>query len=344
MKILGKGIIARATDRRGNYWPTVARLPDGRLAAVWSGGRRNHICPFGRLEIACSSDEGSRWSLPALLMDTPLDERDGGILAWGEKVVVTTFNNTRAFQRECLAKWPDGRPHGEGELIRAYLETISDEEEAEALGSFVAVGDGDRFSPFVKVPLTAPHGPVVGGGEELLYIGRAYPYGGGLREGIYCMSSADGRNWSEPVRAPDAPGGVFLCEPHGFLRRDGGVTVAARAKVGERLTLYFNRYENGKFGQWRPSGICGAPPHFLRLSDGRVVLTYGRREAPFGIRARVGGDDGPGEEIALTEDGESWDLGYPASAELKDGSVLTVWYQCAPGDRLASIFYAKWRP
>ena len=43
------------------------------------------------------------------------------------------------------------------------------------------------------------------------------------------------------------------------------------------MSIYFNRIENGKFGKWRPSGIHGAPPHFLRLENGDVLLVYGRR-------------------------------------------------------------------
>ena len=46
MKSVRKGIIAPFDGTFGNYWPSIARLPNGGLAVVWSGGRRNHICPF----------------------------------------------------------------------------------------------------------------------------------------------------------------------------------------------------------------------------------------------------------------------------------------------------------
>ena len=346
MKVIAKGIVARSTQRRGNYWPSVARLAGGRLAAVWSGGRRNHICPFGRLCISYSGDEGRHWSPEAILFDTPLDDRDGGILSWKGRAVVTTFNNTREFQRQCLAKWPDNRPAGEAELIRAYLATVTDEEESNSLGSWLLIGDGERFEKPQKMPITAPHGPIVGPRGELLYIGRAFMNAPQppLAEGIYWMASEDGSTWSQPVKAPEAPGGAFLCEPHGFACKDGSVFVAARAREGEGITLYFNRIRGGKFGAWSKSGICGAPAHFLRLADGRVLMTYGRREAPFGIRAKVSADDGLhwGEELVLTDDGVDWDLGYPASVSLLNGNILTVWYQYLPQDRLASIFFAEW--
>ena len=43
-------------------WPTVAKLPDGTLAAAASGFRSSHICPFGRTVLWTSADEGRSWS------------------------------------------------------------------------------------------------------------------------------------------------------------------------------------------------------------------------------------------------------------------------------------------
>ena len=66
----------------------------------------------------------------------------------------------------------------------------------------------------------------------------------------------------------------------------------------------------------------------LRLTDGRLVITYGRRLAPFGIRARVSSDEGRtwAKEVILRNDGGSWDLGYTRSVQRPDGSVVTVYY------------------
>jgi hypothetical protein len=72
----------------------------------------------------------------------------------------------------------------------------------------------------------------------------------------------------------------------------------------------------------------GNPPSLIRLADGRVCLTYGYRAAPFGIRARLSRDGGRtwGEEIVLRSDGGGRDLGYPRSAQRRDGKVVTVYY------------------
>lgn len=75
-----------------------------------------------------------------------------------------------------------------------------------------------------------------------------------------------------------------------------------------------------------------------------MILTYGRRKRPFGQRARVSTDGGRtwGAEIVLNDQGLEGDLGYPATAELADGSLITVYYQRLPEDRRCSILYTKW--
>ena len=90
----------------------------------------------------------------------------------------------------------------------------------------------------------------------------------------------------------------------------------------------------------------GYPPHLLNLADGRLLAVYGWRTKPFGIRCRFG-EDLPGcpwgEEITLTDDGDSLDLGYPSTVQLPDGSLVTLWYQFRNTHHLATLRVLKWR-
>jgi rhamnogalacturonyl hydrolase YesR len=72
----------------------------------------------------------------------------------------------------------------------------------------------------------------------------------------------------------------------------------------------------------------GNPPHMIRLRDGRIVLTYGYRAAPYGIRAVISSDQGRtwGGEIVLRDDGGEWDLGYPRTVQRPDGKCVTAYY------------------
>ena len=104
-----------------NYfgWPTACRLQNGKIAVVASGFRLGHVCPFGKMVISYSEDEACTYTAPAPLIDTPLDDRDGGIVAYGESdVIVTSFTNTAAFQRKSTTD-----PY-----CLSYIDTITEEE------------------------------------------------------------------------------------------------------------------------------------------------------------------------------------------------------------------------
>ncbi|MDH7569693.1 MAG: sialidase family protein, partial [Armatimonadota bacterium] len=75
-------------------WPTLARRRDGELLLVYSGGREEHICPFGRVELMRSRDNGKTWSWPQVLLDTAIDDRDAGVLETAAgTLLVTTFTS-----------------------------------------------------------------------------------------------------------------------------------------------------------------------------------------------------------------------------------------------------------
>src|SRR6266513_1642838 len=61
-------------------WPTLARRKNGQLLLVCSGGREAHVCPFGRVELMTSDDEGKTWTWPRVLLDSAIDDRDAGVL------------------------------------------------------------------------------------------------------------------------------------------------------------------------------------------------------------------------------------------------------------------------
>ncbi len=105
-------------------------------------------------------------------------------------------------------------------------------------------------------------------------------------------------------------------------------------------------------GSWRglgrpvPDTGRGNPPCLTRLRDGRLVLTYGYRAEPYGIRARLSTDQGAtwGPEIVLRRDGGNWDLGYPRNAQRPDGKVVTVYYFNEDANQERYIGATIWQP
>ncbi len=106
----------------------------------------------------------------------------------------------------------------------------------------------------------------------------------------------------------------------GFLRTANfdDQAVIARSKDG------------GKTFKWESMGFQGHPLNALRLPDNRVLLTYGYRHQPFGIRARILNaectDFKTAPEIVLREDGGSGDIGYTWPVQLDENRVLVTYY------------------
>ena len=63
----GVKTVMQNAGSKHNYfgWPTVCRLQNGKIAAVASGFRIDHVCPFGKTVIAYSEDEGESFTYPA---------------------------------------------------------------------------------------------------------------------------------------------------------------------------------------------------------------------------------------------------------------------------------------
>ena len=90
-------------------------------------------------------------------------------------------------------------------------------------------------------------------------------------------------------------------------------------------------HDGGKtFSKWESMKFRGHPLNALRLADKRVLLTYGYRHEPFGIRCRILNaectDFATAPEIILRDDGGSTDIGYTWSVMLSDNQILVTYY------------------
>ncbi len=336
-------------------WPTVTRRRNGALLLVCSGGREAHVCPFGWVEMMRSADDGRTWSWPRVLMDSPIDDRDAGICETARgSLLVTTFTSLAyepildqaeqippgregAWPPEKLARW------------QAAQRRLSPDERREMLGAWIlrSTDSGLSWSAPYRSPVNSPHGPVPLGNGRLLYAGKEL-WTEAQRVGV-CVSDDDGENWrwlaDIPARTGDDPNNYH--ELHAVETADGRLIVHLRNhnEANHRETLQSESSDGGK--TWavpRPIGVWGLPSHLLRLSDGRLLMSYGHRRAPLGNQARVSTDHGRNwsDPIVISNDGASGDLGYPSTVELGDGSLLTVWYERLKDSPKAVLRQAHW--
>ena len=331
-----------------NYfaWPSICRLKNGRIAVTASGFRLEHICPFGKAVIAFSEDECGSFSLPAPVIDTPLDDRDSGVCAFGESsLIVTSFNNPVSFQRGC---------NPENAYVQSYLDTVTPEDEKRFLGSTFRISEdnGVSFSDIHISPVTSPHGPCVLSDGSLLWVGRNFSeegYGGieAVRVHPDGMTEPVGRveNVTENGETP------LLCEPHAVQLPNGDIVCHIRAEGGER-TPFFTTYQSishdGGKSWTKPERLLGlqggAPAHLLLHPSGMLLSVYGYREKPYGIKVMLSTDNAKSWQTGLDLhiNGVDSDLGYPASVCLSDGSIYTVFYAHKDPSSPAEIFGQRW--
>ena len=72
----------------------------------------------------------------------------------------------------------------------------------------------------------------------------------------------------------------------------------------------------------------GNPPSMVLLDDGRLVITYANRVAPYTVRAVFSEDHGAtwGPEHIVRTDGGGWDMGYTRTVQRPDGKIVTIYY------------------
>ena len=354
-------IVCQNNDSLFNYygWPSVGRLPDGTLAMVASGHRLGHICPFGKAMICYSRDEGETWSGQSVVIDTPLDDRDAGISVFGNgDVIVTSFNNSAAAQRNYFKR--RDKSDINLPLIGSYLDILEKDPEIEKkyLGSTfkISKNGGYTFGEFRRSPVTSPHGPVIMPDGNLLYVGNRYD--GQTAESnaeeyfidCYKLSSQCEFEYLSTIEAVQPEPGKSKCEncePHAVVLPDGKIIVHIRMDGGGFFTIYQSESRDGgkTFTKPHPIGLeHGSPPHLTLHSSGVLISSYGYRREPYGQRVMFSRDGGQNwnADYILRADGNDGDLGYPATVELKNGSLLTVYYQAEKGRSNCIIMQSIW--
>jgi len=343
-------------------WPSIACTPEGELLVVFSGDRKFHVDPYGKTLLVRSRDNGHSWRDPQIINDSPLDDRDPGILVCPDGSWLVSL-----FTSSLFADWPQAAEHYGAEEVASWQEFIrraTPEIRGRYLGRFTLISHdrGKSWSGFRRAPVHGPHGPIIDASGDLLYLG----VDGNSPQNVACYTSGDlGESWQLRGIVADAHAlaGIYLCEPHLVQLADGSLIAQMRVNSADAQKRQLMQSVSDDGGRsWSPvetTGIWGLPPHLLRHSSGVVLSSYGHRRDPFGQRVAISSDNGRHWPRILSLDtvcyqgrneaedvGEIYyqipDLGYPATVELGDGSLYTVWYQSRADGTGAIIKGCRW--
>lgn len=162
------------------------------------------------------------------------------------------------------------------------------------------------------------------------------------REGRpFCAATTDGgQTWRFVSWIGPEPEGYAIMPSS--VRVGSRILTAIRCRGRDPLTgadrTWIDLYASDDTGEtWqyagRPvesAGSWGNPPALVRAAGapGSLCLTYGYRDAPYGLRARLSADGGLtwSAERVLRADGGNRDLGYPRTVQRADGRFVTVYY------------------
>ncbi len=331
-------------------WPMLIRTSSGKLMVVYSGGRDYHVGPFGRIEMMTSKDDGETWTWPQVILDTPLDDRGTAILETADGTLLVTFIASTVYKRhlnkperhlkkvfgdnleEHLHRWRLADARTTPEEIRVI--------EKDYGGRLLirSTDGGLTWSETITVPCFSPRGPMNRADGTVLYVS-----GNGKIAGAW-SSKDEGQTWEMISELPTRAG-----ESHSVQAADGTIVAHVREKLATdkgkvQYTIQTESSDGGLTWSEAHKVADGYPSQLLKLNDDALLMTYGMRTKPYGIRGKISRDNGQSwsPEFVIYDEGASWDIGYPCSVQLPDDRIVTIWYEAPEGDYHAQLRQAVW--
>ena len=308
------------------------RAPDRRVRYGASGC--THADPNSNLVLVRSSDSGQTWSSePEQIHTHPcggsqdpcmLQLADGSIVCasylW---TMMSEGDNRPGHVVRVLASWDMGAlggylVHSEdaGRTWSAPVYPPAFEDDTLAAtgsprpplnrGAMVQASDGCLYWAVVRTPQELGHTVL-----ELL------------------VSEDGGISWTH--RSHLAGDESVVMNETSLIQTVGGDLVAfvRTASFGDHGLLVRSRDMGATWEPWEDLGVVGHPYHAVRLPCGHVLIAYGYRHEPFGIRVRVMDPECIAfveGEIVLRADGGNTDIGYPWACVTPEGRVLVTYY------------------
>lgn len=302
-------IVISKGEKAGPYhaFPDAARLNNGDIVAAFYSGYTHVSLPKpgwekgGRLCMVRSSDEGRTWTDATIIFDDGRDNRDPHIAQLKDGTMICTFFS--------LVPVP-GKPYSSINRQTSGTEIIMSHD-----GGKTWDKNPRAIAPgwFVSAPVRQ-----LRDGTCLQGIYRTDD-ATGEHQGAVIRSTDNGKTWSEPHIIGLGQNLPIDAETDVIELEDGRIFAALRSN---KKNLHY-AYSADKGKTWEPavdSGFRGQAPHLNRLSTGEILMVL-----------RL-----PNTCIYISrDDTKTWSEpylvdnvfgAYASTVELKDGSVLVVYY------------------
>jgi len=325
-------------------FPSVVRRPNGELIVAFRrapnrkllGEKGNlHTDANSYLVLVRSRDNGKTWSPePELIYANPFGgSQDPCMIQLRDGSLVCASYGWALVNSDFAAKQDASLRHGNYVFLGGWV-LRSDDGARSWHGPFYPPHVGvDNTRDVFGQPVSAYNRGAMCQGKDgrLFWVVAASTATKPRRTETHLLISTDkGETWkySCPV-ATDAK--VTFNETSLYETPKGDLVAFLRTADFDDHTVVARSTDGGKsFQPWQDAGWQGHPHYALRLPDKRVLLVYGYRHPPFGIRARVLDAEcknfATAPEIVLRDDGGSGDLGYPWATMISKNRALVVYY------------------
>ncbi len=296
----------------GGYeaFPDVCRRADGQLICVFYAGYGHVALPNealprgGRICYVLSSDEGRTWTPAKTLYDGPHDDRDPSIAQLADGRMICNFFSLEKSDQP-------GKPYAG---LGSFLVTSDDAGQSWSKPKRIVNGDFYCSSPVRSLS------------DGRLMLGLYYERGG-VAGGAITISQDRGENWCDPILI-DGGGQRLAAETDVVERKDGSLLAALRGD-GKQQMCWSESQDGGQ--TWttaKPLGFLGHCPYLLRTVDDILILAH--RQPATSLHYSLDEGRSWSENVPIDSVGGA----YPSMVNLKDGSVLVVYYEEGAGSSI----------
>jgi hypothetical protein len=256
-----------------------------------------------------SNDEGVTWTAPAVILDTPDDDRDPHVAALRDGTLICSW----------FATAPPGRPFSGGKPHGIFLAHSADDGKTWSEPAAVKFDAPEWFACSAPVRQLADGSLILGMYTETVKGKQAY--------GATIRSTDGGKTWGDVARIGETAALPLDAETDVIQLKNGTLLAALRSS---KVDLHFATSSDGgkTWGHVRAAGWKGHSPHFLRHSSGTIILSH-RLPA---TSLHWSWDEGATWQGPLKVDDVPG--AYPSCVELRDGRVLCIYYEEGPGSSI----------
>ncbi|MCX7705542.1 MAG: glycoside hydrolase [bacterium] len=304
-----------------NYYshnPCVLKLTDGKIFVAFRRAPQrkpysSHIDSESEAVYVSSCDEGKTWSQPFLIYKGPYGVQDPSIALVSGGMIIANFFEWKVIKQE---------PFNHTAISTGIVfsndagKTWTDTPLRVEIHGYVWNGPTE---PIIELP----------SGELLMPVYATKNWKS--FDSLVLRSKDKGCTWNEfSVIGSDVFGNVMFEEPTLTITKTGKILAVMRDDKSGFLWSSYSLDEGKTWSLPVKLDVWGCPANLLTLGDGRILMTYGYRRPPYGVRGCISEDDGKTwnleDEIIICADGKHGDIGYPSSIELKDGIIMTSYY------------------